>query len=38
MWKEAVAAKFKALFGIFMQGIGKTIRNPGGTATLTAEV
>jgi len=38
MWKEAVKDKFKALFGISMQWLGKTTRNPVGTATLNAKI
>jgi hypothetical protein len=38
MWKEAVKAKFKALLGTAMQGLGKTTRNPVETATLIAEI
>jgi hypothetical protein len=38
MWKEAVEDNFKAPFGISMQGLGKTTRNPAGSATLRAEI
>jgi len=38
MWKEEAEAKFKAPFGISMQGLGKSTRNPVGTATLRAEI
>jgi len=38
MWKQAVEAKFKATFGVSMQGLRKTTRNPAGTTTFRAEI